>query len=154
MSSMSFMIEEVQTKRCLSAYFDKKRGKFELVSTSCNEKDPNQSWLWTEYSQLMNMGRSKCVTEVTSTSNDVNYPTLMKCDSSDRKQKWKCIGDHFRQSETNNYLIATNSYARVITYAKNMLRKKEYDKNMWQRLEPGLEPKHSICSGKNSDRII
>ena len=132
--SPPFMVEG--NGSCLIPFWISEKNRLQVFTTFCNRTDPTQRWLWTTHNQLMNFERSVCLTQGVTSTSGLNYPILVECDSSDNKQKWKCMGDQFLQSDTNNYMMSIGSHSVAFTYRKML----SYN-SRWRR----LESKEHIC---------
>ena len=105
------------------------RVKGEIV---CSKEYQNSLWIWSNFGQLVNWKTLECMAGEKPIS-------MKKCDISDRKQLWKCVGKDIVQTQSGRYMYYRRYHwqddASVTTQTKPSFATK------WKRYS-----KKNVCS--------
>ena len=125
-------------KQCIYQYVHGNRVR---RNSTCDEKNGNSRWMWTNYGQLLNWQTLECMTDdLYSWLSKKYFPTLEKCDGNNRKQLWECVGEkkyNIKQKQSGRYLSYGEYYTYVTTKGTTQM-----EATIWTRLGSGKD----VCS--------
>ncbi len=109
-------------------------------TSTCDGKNGNLRWIWTNYGQLLNWQNLKCMRDDFNSRENLYFQKMKDCDRNDKKQLWECVGDkkyNIKQTQSGRYLYYGEYATYVTTKATTHMKA-----TIWTRL--GSEK--DVCS--------
>jgi hypothetical protein len=114
-----------------------------ITSAICNSNDALQHWIWTQYSQILNVETSKCIQQGQAYRGSPYtwYLNLEECNITETKQKWSCgVKDSLRQTF---YYSSGQADYMYMTLENGLILAKPNIFTGWKRLQ--VQRTRQIC---------
>ncbi|CAB4031177.1 Hypothetical predicted protein [Paramuricea clavata] len=134
----SFLIQNNLDKSCIYQKF-LDYSAFVIGSPTCNAKNWDSRWMWTNFGQLLNWKTLECMTDDFISDKYQYFPVMRKCNRNNQRQLWECVGDkkyNIMQLLSRRYMY----YGEVVHFVTT--KKIQSYETKWRR----FDSKKDVCS--------